>query len=139
MKAIPYLFFKGTANEAMAAYAEIFKSPPPEVFSFRQIPAEDQAQMPGVPPDAVMHGALQVGDTWLYCSDDLTGEFTPMAGCSVSITLDTAPEAERVFKALSEGGEVRMPMTEMFFSPAFGTLTDRFGTRWMIMADSEAG
>ncbi|SIN76104.1 VOC family protein [Vannielia litorea] len=137
MKAIPYLFYRGTAKEALETYARIFGSAAPEVFTYASMPEEDRAQMPGVPADAVMHGAVQVGDTWLYCSDDLTGEFIPMAGSSISVTLKDEAETERVFTALSEGGEVRMPLMEMFFSPAFGTLTDRFGIRWMVMADGE--
>jgi PhnB protein len=52
--------------------------------------------------------------------------------------MPTAEEARRVFDRLAEGGEVRMPLERTFWTPAFGTLTDRFGTRWMVMADSPA-
>ena len=59
-----------------------------------------------------------------------------MAGVSVSVSLPTAEEAKRVWDRLSEGATVGMPLAETFWTPAFGALTDRFGTRWMIMADS---
>ncbi|MFY0635272.1 MAG: VOC family protein [Vannielia sp.] len=139
MKAIPYLFYRGTCREAFESYAEIFGSPAPELFLFSAMPEEERAQMPGVSGDAVMHGAVRVGDTHLYGGDDMMGDFVPMAGSSISVTFKDKPEAERVFAALSKGGEVRMPMMEMFFSPAFGTLTDRFGIRWMVMAEGPEG
>ena len=139
MQATPYVFYKGNAREALQTYAEIFASEPPELFLYGAMSEADKAHMPDVPEDAVMHGAVKIGESWIYGSDDLTGEFIPMAGSSISITLADAAEAERVFAALSKGGEIRMAMSEMFFSPAFGTLTDRFGIRWMVMAEGQQG
>ena len=92
--------------------------------------------MPGVPEDAVMHAAVKIGDGWIFASDDPSGQSSAMAGASVSVSLPTADEARRVFHRLAEGGEVRMPIEPTFWTPAFGTLSDRFGTRWMIMADN---
>jgi PhnB protein len=42
-------------------------------------------------------------------------------------------DAKRLFAALSEGGEVRMPLAKTFFSPLFGMVADRFGVSWMII------
>ncbi|MGR3323090.1 MAG: VOC family protein [Pseudooceanicola sp.] len=129
-----YLFFNGTCAEAMRTYGRIFGAEP-EILPASTMPPEVKAQMPGMPDDAVMHAALQVGDGWIYASDDFEGTNPPMAGCSLSVGLSTVEETTRVFDALAEGGEVRQPLRAEFFSPAFGALTDRFGTRWMIMAD----
>jgi len=60
-----------------------------------------------------------------------------MAGCNVCVSLAGDDETRRVFDALAEGGVVRMPLSPMFWTSLFGTLTDRFGVRWMIMADSD--
>ena len=96
--------------------------------------------MEQVSASGVMHSAVQVGSGWIYAADDMSGDaVAAMQGCSISVSLPDEAEARRVFDALSEGGTVRMPMAPMFFSPAFGTLTDRFGTRWMVMTDMVRG
>ncbi len=139
MEVTPYLFFKGTCREAFETYARVFGSPAPELMTFANLPEADKAQMPGVPEDAVMHAALKIGDSLVYGSDDMMGEFIPMAGCSMAATLPDVPATRAAFEALSEGGEVRMPLMPMFWTPLFGTLTDRFGIRWMVMAEGAEG
>lgn len=136
MQPIPYLFFTDTCAEAMRFYAKVFGAPEPEIMPFSAMPEEDRARMNGIPADAVMHAAVRVGDGWIYASDDPSGATPPMAGASVNISLPTAEEARRVFDLLADGGQVRMPLESTFWTPAFGALTDRFGTRWMVMADA---
>jgi PhnB protein len=53
-------------------------------------------------------------------------------GFSLSLTVANEAEARRTFAALSEGGQVQMPLTKTFWSPCFGMLSDRFGVGWMI-------
>jgi PhnB protein len=57
----------------------------------------------------------------------------PMRSAYLSLGVESDAEAERVFKALSDGGEVFMPMQETFFASRFAQLRDRFGINWMIM------
>lgn len=45
---------------------------------------------------------------------------------------DTVDKARQVFKALSEGGQVTMPMGKTFWAEAFGAVTDRFGVPWLV-------
>lgn len=134
MQATPYLFFSGNCAEAMQFYAQTLGTAAPEIMPFSSMPPEAQAQMPGVPADAVMHASLNLGDGMIYASDDPSGG-QAMAGCNVHLTLPDAAEAKRVFDAFAEGGEVRMPLEASFWASAFGTCTDRFGIRWMISAD----
>jgi PhnB protein len=54
-------------------------------------------------------------------------------GFSLTIEAKNAAEADRLFSALADGGEVRMPLAKTFFSPRFGMLTDRFGVGWMVI------
>ena len=54
-------------------------------------------------------------------------------GFSLSLTAKSDAEAERLFKALAEGGKVEMPMTQTFYATAFGMLQDRFGVSWMVI------
>ncbi|MDO6586516.1 VOC family protein [Salipiger sp. 1_MG-2023] len=127
-----YLFFDGTCREAMSRYAQILNLPAPQFLSLSDLPPDEQAKMPGLPADAVMNCMISFEDSVIMGSDD--AEAGPMAGCSLTLTLPDADEAKRVFEALAEGGEVRMALEPTFWSPAFGTLTDRYGIRWMIMA-----
>ena len=134
MQPIVYLFFNGDCRAAVTRYSEIFGTEP-EIMDASAMPPEVKAQMPGLSDDAVMHAALPVGEGWIYASDDFAGNSPAMAGCNVSVTFPTVEEAQRVFDALAEGGEVRQPLGPEFFATAFGALSDRWGIRWMIMAD----
>ncbi len=136
MQPIPYLFFKDTCREAVETYGRIFGSEP-DIMGFAAMPEEAKAGMPGVPDDAVIHASVKVGDGMIFASDDPSGETPKMAGCNVALSLDGAAETRRVWDALAEGGEIRMPLSPTFWTPLFGTLTDRFGVRWMIMQDSD--
>ena len=85
--------------------------------------------------DWVLHSELQFGDGKIYASDSIMGETSAMAGCSVMLSLATHDEARTVFDKLADDGEVEMPFAPTFWSAGFGTLTDRFGTKWLIGAD----
>lgn len=136
MQPIPYVFFKDQARGAVTRYGEIFGTTP-QITEFKDMPQEDRAQMPGVPDDAVMHASVAIGDGMLFASDDPYDDAVIMAGCNICVSLAGDDETRRVFDALAEGGEVRMPLTPMFWTSLYGTLTDRFGVRWMVMADSD--
>lgn len=138
MTPIPYLFFKGNCREAMTAYGAIFGSDP-QIMDFAAMPDEAREGMPGLPADAVMHAMLPVGGGMLYASDDPSGETPSMEGCNIAVEMPDEAETRRVWDALAEGGEVRMPLEPQFWTPLFGTLTDRFGIRWMIMQESAEG
>ncbi|HVM39894.1 MAG TPA: VOC family protein [Acidimicrobiia bacterium] len=129
----PYLFFSGTCREAFTRYHEIFGG------DLVLLPMSEAPDQP-VPPeqaDLIMHAALTFGDNLLMASDDPTGDGGPVKGMSVNFTVDDASEAERVFAALAEGGEVTMPLAETFWSPKFGVCVDRFGTPWMVNVAAE--
>ena len=132
MEVTPYLFFNGTCEAAMTRYAEVFRVPVPEFMRVADMPPEDRAQMAGAPADAVMNCALVCGGGMIMASDDVSGGSPGMVGASIHIGLPSVAEAHRVFAGLAEGGTVGMPMGETFWTPAFGTLTDRFGIRWMV-------
>lgn len=129
----PYLFFSGTCREAFTRYHEIFGGEL-EMMSFADMPEGEDG--PTDQPDLIMHVALMAGDALLMGSDDPTGDGGPMKGVSINCTLDDVAEAERVFAALADGGEVTMPLTATFWAPMFGMCTDRFGTPWMVNVDA---
>lgn len=130
----PYLFFGGTCREAFTRYQEIFGGEL-QIMGFGDMPPGEE--MPeGFDPNLVMHAALTFpdGDT-LLASDDPSGDGGPVKGVAISYTAASPDDCRRVFDQLSEGGSVDMPLEEVFWSPLFGTCTDRFGTAWMVSAD----
>lgn len=119
----------GQCAAAFDRYREVFGG---ELSVMRMSEAPQEDRMPGADPDSVMHASLTVGDGLLMGSDDPTGDGGPKLGFSVSWSAQDVDGAKRVFDALSKGGEVTMPLEPAFWSAAFGTVTDRFGTPWMI-------
>jgi PhnB protein len=77
---------------------------------------------------------MEVGETQLMASDVAPDRFEPMRSVYLTLTVDSAAEAERIWKLLSDGGKILMPIEETFFATRFGQLRDRFGTSWMILA-----
>jgi PhnB protein len=131
----PYLFFDGRAEEALEFYRKALGAEVTHLMRFKESPEPPPAGMPAPPPDKVMHAAFRVGDTTLMASDGECQGKPNFQGSSLALTAANVAEAERLFKALSEGGQVQMPLTETFFSPRFGMLADRFGVSWMIVTD----
>jgi PhnB protein len=76
---------------------------------------------------------MSIGGTELMGSDVTPERFQPMRSVYLSLAVDSSEEAERIFKLLSDSGEVFMPMAETFFAFRFGMLRDRFGTSLMIL------
>lgn len=132
-----YLNFMGSTEEAFEFYRRAFGG---EFTSFQRM--ADVPTMEGQPPlpeherDLIMHVELPtLGDHVLMGTDALESMGHSLSfGNNVSINLepDTREETDRLFAALSEGGELTMPMTDMFWGGYFGTLTDRYGVQWMF-------
>jgi PhnB protein len=55
-------------------------------------------------------------------------------GFSLTLLAQTEAEADRLFNALAEGGQVRMPLQKTFFAAKFGMLADKFGVGWMVLS-----
>ncbi len=131
----PYLNFGGNCREAFTRYQEIFGGEL-VLLSMSDMPPDEPA--PADQADLVMHAALTFEGHLLMASDDPTGNFGGVQGMYVNYTVPEVGEAERVFEALADGGEVMMPLAETFWSPRFGMCVDRFGTPWMVNAEAPA-
>lgn len=126
----PYVFFSGDCAEAFAFYGDVF-GVEPRIMRTSDMPPGEEA-MPGAAADSVMHASIELNGAYLMGSDDPTGDGGAKFGVAVSYSASDAADARRVFAALAEGATVTMPMEATFWSPAFGTLTDRFGVSWMV-------
>ena len=85
-----------------------------------------------------MHTCLRIGDTMVMASDGRCEGTPSFQGFSLSLTMADAADADRVFAALAEGGQVQMPLTKTFWSPRFGMLSDRFGVVWMVSVAAQS-
>ena len=133
----PYIYFTNTTRAAMTRYQEILGGKL-EILGMDDMPPGVADGMPFEAPEGfVMHAALMFGDNdLLMASDDPTGDGKGVQGMAINLTLDDQAEARRIFDAFADGGEVGMPLGETFWSPMFGTCTDRFGVNWMVMVDA---
>ena len=134
MKIVPSLSFRGECREAFDFYARVLGGKVTAAMPYGDAP-------PGSPMqpkhrDWLMHCWLDVGDQSIMGAD-MPPEFAPNIdkpknGFDVTYHTDDPAEAKRVFDALSEGGKVGMDFAATFWSPGYGSFTDKFGIPWMI-------
>ena len=135
MQVQPYLFFHGRADEAIEFYKKAVGATPKMLMRFKDAP--DQAMVTPESKDKVMHAAVDIGDTTVLMSDgDCAGQ-TEFKGFSLAYSARNEAEADKVFGALSDGGQVTMPLAKTFFAPRFGMLTDKFGVGWMVIVPQQ--
>src|SRR5262245_13214392 len=130
MQVQPYLFFEGRCEEALEFYRKAAGAEVLALMRSKDSPDPGMA-IPGG-DDKILHAMFRVGDSTLLASDGRCHGPAKFQGFALSLTVSSATEAERRFDALSEGGQVLMPLTKTFFSPSFGMIADRFGVSWMI-------
>ena len=128
-----YLHFHGNCAEAFAFYEKVFGNPP--LMSTTYVDAPDDWPVPPEDKNKIMHISLPVGENILMGCDAI-GPFAestkPGNNISISINLSDRAQTETLFAALSEGGNVTMPLADMFWGDYFGSLTDAFGINWML-------
>jgi PhnB protein len=133
----PYLFFDGRADEAVDFYKRALGAEVEMLMRFKDSPQPPDVLPPGS-EEKIMHMSLKVGDTRVMGSDGRCQGEPHFAGVSLSLTVADEAEANRVFNALAEGGQVQMPLAKTFFSPSFGMVADRFGVSWMVIVPTDS-
>ena len=129
----PYLFFEGRAEEAIGFYGKAVGARTLNLMRNSDSPTPPPpGMMPPGSESKIMHATIRIGDNTLMLSDGYCAGAAKFAGFGVSLPARDAAEADRFFVGLYDGGEVRMPISPTFFSPAFGMVQDRFGVLWMI-------
>ena len=126
----PYLSFEGCCEEALRFYSEAIGAKVEYLMRFR-----DCGSMPStVTGDKVMHASVRIGDSTIMASDGQCRGNARFDGIALTLQADDDAHAERLFAALSAGGQVQMPLAQTFFASRFGMLADRFGVAWMIIS-----
>jgi PhnB protein len=134
MQVEPYLFFEGRCEEALEFYRQALGA---EVTMLMRNKESPEPPPPGkLPPGSenkILHSNFRIGDTTVMASDGFCSGKPNFQGFSLTVGAPNEAEARRMFAALADGGQVRMPLSKTFFSPCFGMVADRFGVAWMIM------
>ena len=131
MQVQPYLFFNGRCEEAVEFYRKALGAEVEMLMRFKDSP--EPGMVPPGAGDKVMHTCFRIGETTLMASDGQCQGRSSFQGFSLSLTVPDVAEADRLFTALADGGQVQMPLAKTFFSPRFGVVADRFGVSWMIL------
>lgn len=138
MKAVlsAYVAFRGDCEAAFKCYEEVLDAKPGLIFRYADSPMAD------VVPDGweikVMHGSITIGTQVLEGADVPPERYEEPKGFSLSLNVQSAREAERLFRQLSEGGRIVYPIEKTFWSERFGMVIDRFGVPWMINCEGSS-
>lgn len=133
MQVQPYLFFGGRCEEALDFYKRALGAQVQMMIRFRESPEPLPAdKVPTNWGEKIMHANIRIGETQVMASDGCPEEQSGFKNFSLSLSAANETEADRLFNALAEGGQVQMPLGKTFWSPRFGMVTDRYGLCWMV-------
>lgn len=131
-----YLTFNGNCEEAFLFYKSVFGGEFPYLGRFKDMPQEDVNKMDPGMGEKIMHVSLPISKETILMGSDTGGEwassFKQGNNFSISITASSKEEADRLFRGLSAGGNVTMPMDTTFWGDYFGMWQDKFGINWMM-------
>ncbi|MEH0155573.1 SRPBCC domain-containing protein [Limibacter armeniacum] len=133
-----YVNFPGNTEEAFEFYRSVFKTDFINgIKRFEEVPPD-----PNQPPIAdnikkmVLHVELPLIGNHILMGTDAPKEmgFSVTLGNNMHINLEpeSREEAKRIFDQLSVGGNITMPLQDMFWGAYFGSFTDKYGINWMV-------
>lgn len=125
-----YLMFNGNCRAAVTFYAKAL-GVEAEIMTFADVPGQGSE----ADKDRIMHASLPKGSKtpFLMASDTMPNQpHTSGNNFSITINCESKEEIERLFKNMSEGGQVTMGLQDTFWGAHFGMLTDKFGVNWMF-------
>jgi len=129
----PYLFFEGRCEEAIEYYKKVAGAEVTMLMRFKDSPETGDSSMVPADKNKIMHASFRIGDSAIGASDGSCLGPATFKGFSLSLKVDSDADAERLFKALADGGTVHQPLIKTFFASRFGMLADRFGIGWMVL------
>lgn len=126
----PYIHFNGEAEAAIRLYEQALGATVESLMRYGEAPMP----VPDEHKQRIIHAQLRIGDRVLMLGDG-PPRYTATHGDAshVAVAFDDDAEMARAFDALGAGGEVAMPLQDMFWGGRMGMLKDRYGVRWMLM------
>lgn len=138
----PNISFDGKCEEAFKFYEKVFGGKITTMMRYNELPKNGpEPTQNAVPTDylnKIAHASMIIGNTELMGSDAPPDQYVEPAGFSVSVNLDSPKKAERIFKALSSGGKITMPLKRTSWADRFGMVTDKYGIPWMINSTAQS-
>ncbi len=138
MQVQSYLSFGGLrCDEAIDFYKKALGAEVEMMMRFKDHPEPKPPQIPAALDDKVMHAQFKIGDTVVMATDGgLPGAARASGASRLALSVATPADAEKRFKALSDGGNVQMPLAQTFFSRRASVMaSSKFGVTWMVMAE----
>ena len=133
MQVQTYLSFDGRADEAIEFYKKTLGAEVGMMMRYKESPEKNMCTPAN--ENKIMHASMRIGGTLVMLSDGRAEGKPKFEGFSLSLDPKTEAEAEIMFTALSQGGQVQMPLTSTFFAKSFGMVADKFGMGWMIICE----
>jgi PhnB protein len=135
MKLLMHLNFPGNCTQAFQFYEKHLGG--------KIIMLMKQSQAPGATPDPsgadpVIHARLAIAGTVLIANDVSADRCQSMRSAYLYLAVDSVEEAERIYAALKEGGQIFTPLQETFYAPRFSQLRDQFGINWTLIHERSA-
>lgn len=136
-----YLTFKGNCEEAFNFYKSVFGGEFSYIGRFGEMPPGEGPPIPEASKNKIMHVGLPISTETMIMGSDTGGEwsssFLQGNNISISISTDSRENADRLFNGLSAGGNVTMPLADMFWGDYYGMFTDKFGINWMVSFNAD--
>ena len=130
MRVEPYLQFHGRCDAALAFYAQAIGAQVQFVTRFGEVPG---VASPPHMDGKVLHAVVRIGDSTLLASDGGSPEPQMFQSFALALSAPSDAEAETLFAALADGGQVAVPMGPSPFASRFGIVVDRFGLAWNVV------
>lgn len=135
----PYLTFNGNCEEAFNFYKAAFGGDFQHIGRFKDMPENPDYPISESDKEKVMHVSLPISKECVLMGSDTSEAFgggtVEGTNFSISVNCETVEETERMFKSLSEGGTIKMPLEKTFWESYFGMFTDKFGIHWMVSCE----
>jgi PhnB protein len=135
VKLSTYVNFPGKCREALQFYEKHLGGKIVMMSTFDTMP--DAKMIPPGLEKGIVHARIMIGDTILMASDGPAERVQPMRSAYLTLSVDSNEEAERIYRALTDGGEIFMKMEETFFAHRFAQCRDKFGANWMIIHEKQ--
>jgi PhnB protein len=134
----PYINFNGNAEEAFNFYKSVFGGEFGKIIRFKDI-ATAEFPVSDAEAEKIMRISLPIGPNVLIANDvpESMGRVSENENRSkIAVSADTKEEAERLFKGLSEGGTVEMPLAQSPWGTSFAMFRDKYGIEWTVECDA---
>ena len=135
MEIASYLIFNGNCREAFKHYEKLLGGKIEFSLTYGEAPMGDHKPPPEM-LDKIIHVRMRV-DGQVLMGSDTHGDYQKPQGSWVSLSVQDPAEAERIYKGLSDGATVMMPLGPTFWAEKFAMLTDRYGTPWMVNCEKK--